>query len=440
MQASVASSVVAAPGPLFATVTFVGEDNRKGSTFRVPISASTTVRRLAKDAMQRLVLSRRSLDGCSKTPAIVVTEVFVGGTGAQPKAEVFAQDCVMQVVLVKDEIVYMRVKGISMSVALPRRSSPPAESRQSCESPAAGGVIAARSDHGAPLTASTAAPSLLEEAVPLRDGAMLPTTLSCPAPGTAALVSAAARSLEERAAVQKSRSDDANAAVSPIGAEPPAPNAESRRLRRGWGPGAYELFPENYVSSPGKRPRAIKPRKKTTTVPADKLRRTEPSTTAAAGTRGREEVVSLDRQTLQDKRLGWGPEASKHFPDNYVSSPQKLARHQRAQRQCASTSARNTLPALPAALTKPAPKEPVSRVLQYPTAEGKEGRTTVGHAVEDAIVVDEASPTVELPKGWGKESIKFFDPNTYCDDPAKARLLPNMDYSRSRRERHLTSL
>lgn len=435
MQASAASPVTVSTEPLFATVTFIGEDNTQGGTFRVPISASTTVRRLAKDAMQRLVLSRRNLDACSNTPAIVVTEVYVGGTGAQPKAEVFAQDCVTQVVLVKEEVIYMRLKGMSTFAAPSRLASPPPPPQQTNGSSATRAAAAACSDYAAQPTAAATASSLLKESATSTNEAESAIEAKRSAPQTSASPPAAAKSAATHATIQKAIGDGAATAAAPAPAELLAPK---RRL--GWGPEAYELFPENYMSTPGKRPRTVRSEKKTTSAQAAKCSKAESNTAAVASTKAGWGEESSDKQALAHKHLGWGPEASKLFADNYVSSPEKLARLQRSQRRVMKASVESAAAAGAAALTKPALKAPVSRTLQYPTADTEEVRTTVGHAVDDAIVVDEASPTVELPKGWGRESLKFFDPNTYCDDPAKARLLPNMDYSRSRRHRRPATL
>ncbi|KAG5473329.1 hypothetical protein CUR178_03249 [Leishmania enriettii] len=427
MQSTMTSSAAVSTEPLFATVTFVGEDNVQGNTFRVPISPATTVRRLAKDAMQRLVMSRRNLGGCSEAPAIVVTEVYVGGTGAQPKAEVFAQDCVTQVVVVKEEVVFMRFKAMSTSATLSRLDSPPPPPQQASGPSATSCTTAACSDRAAPPTASAAAQVALKETTPSKDGTEPAVEVKCSAPPAAA---AEAKPTAKHATTQKLKCDGAATAAAPAETEPLAPN---RRL--GWGPEAYGLFPENYTSTPGKRPRTVRSGKTVAAAQAEKRSRTDLCTAAVprANVKGVEEPSG--KRTLADRRPGWGPEASKHFPDNYVSSPEKLARLQRVQRQCVNASAKSTVATLVAAATRPALKTSVSRTLQYPTAETEEGRTTVGHAVDDPIVVGEMSPRTELPKGWGRESLKFFDPNTYCDDPAKARLLPNMDYSRSRRHR-----
>ncbi|GET90945.1 hypothetical protein, conserved [Leishmania tarentolae] len=439
MQTSAALPATVFTEPLFATVMFIGEDSTQGNTLRVPISTSTTVRRLAKDAMQRLVLSRRNVEGCINTPALVVTEVYVGGTGAQPKAEVFAQDCVTQVVLVKEEVIYMRLRGMSMLSAPSQHASLPPPPQQTNGFSATCGAIAACSDHDAQPTVSAASPSL-KESSKWKNEAESATEVKCSSPKTSAPLQEEAKAAATHAMSQKRPRTGAAVAAASTMSEPLVTKAdEAPRRRLGWGPEAYELFPDNYMSTPGKRPRTVRSEKKPTAQTA-KCFKTESSSATVASTKAGCVEESSDKQAPADKHLGWGPEASKLFADNYVSSPEKLARLQRSKRRATHASMERAAPARAAAPTKSAPKAPVCRALQYPTVDTEEGRTTVGHVVDDAIVVDETSPTVELPKGWGRESLKFFDPNTYCDDPAKARLLPNMDYSRSRRHRRPATL
>ncbi|ORC90892.1 uncharacterized protein TM35_000073160, partial [Trypanosoma theileri] len=93
--------------PQFATVSLLISEDVAG-TFRVPITEETTVRRLAKDAMQRLLTRRSDGQYTFTRENISVTEVFVN-CGSH-KAEVFAQDLVTHVVRVKEEVVHMRLR------------------------------------------------------------------------------------------------------------------------------------------------------------------------------------------------------------------------------------------------------------------------------------------------------------------------------------------
>ena len=453
-QQSVATLPLLVSEPQFATVTFVGEDEVAGTTFRVPLNGATTVSRLAKDAMRRLVLSRSTEERHRQFSAIAVTEVYVGGGETQPKAEVFAQDIVTQVVLVKEERIYMKLRS-GPSSAMPSRlptppPPPPPPQRQEEEEEA---TQQTTSTH-ATATATTAV------AMAERPSSVVVRVAKEKAhndEGTKRLVApTAAPPLTGRAAAAPQSGDEDDEVLSK-----PQP-AAAHPKRPGWGPEAYDHFADNYVSTPGKRPRKST-RKGTAALatPADsgetKKTKTEfsakpnsknsGSSTTTTTTSDEKEKAAL--QTREAERgLRWGPEASKNFPENYVSSPEKLARLARQQRRLArketAQTAAGVAPSSPLPPQQPAQKALVSRELVYPADQLDTGRTTVGHPVEREVVTVEedsaplptaAAAAVELPKGWGVESLRFFDPNTYCDDPTKARLMPNMDLSRSVRQR-----
>ncbi|KPI84838.1 hypothetical protein ABL78_6095 [Leptomonas seymouri] len=433
--------------PQFATVTFVGEDNLPGSTFRVPLNSSTTVSRLAKDAMKRLVLSRPSEGRHLQLPAIVVTEVYVGGTDTQPKAEVFAQDIVHQVVLVREEIIYMKLRAGPSSAMSSRLPTPPPlpEATQRCS--LADAAVDATASTGAPRIAaaqpkgSVRADNEVDEAPAVSrpsltaawPGGTNTTTQPPPAKplGTAALVAqltSASATEEKREVVQPA------AALATAAAHPKRP---------GWGPEAYERFADNYVSTPGKRPRKT-PRNRAAAATAAADSRDTKKMKAESKIRPAEKKATAAGSERETERgLRWGPEASKSFPDNYVSSPEKLARLARQQQRRVANKETIQSAAAPPPIV-PEAKARVSRELVYPSDQPESGRTTVGHPVEgEVITVEEdsasAAPAVELPKGWGTDSLRYFDPNTYCDDPKKARLVPNMDLSRSVRQRRPAS-
>lgn len=409
--------------PLFATVTFVSEDDVLGNTFRVPINGTASVRRLAKDAMQRLVLSRRNVTASSHAPAIVVTEVYVGGTGGQPKAEVFAQDCVTQVILVREEVVYMRLKAVNTSTEPSRLTSPAPQLPAPAPQPPVASTLPAAPADGA------AAPA--EAAVVHAASALPPTASAMPPPPPPAA--------ELKPTTMVSASD--LAVPVPVPTAPATAAAEPRPCRPGRGSAPHTFFAANYTSSPGKRPRAAAAAADKKKAPAAKRHKEEAAASAKAPAASAKAPTALEMQAKQapnklgeveGSRFGWGPEAARNFADNYVSSPGKRVAARRRAAPRPTTAA-------PAAPPKPTPKAPVSRTLQYPSPDVEEGRTTVGHAVQHAIVVEETSPTAELPRGWGKDSLRFFDPNTYCDDPTKARLRPDMDLSHLRRQRRPTT-
>ncbi|ORC90891.1 uncharacterized protein TM35_000073150, partial [Trypanosoma theileri] len=112
--------------------------------------------------------------------------------------------------------------------------------------------------------------------------------------------------------------------------------------RLGWGPEAEKYFPDNYVASPNKLMSRAQPKKTTTTSAT-----TTTTTTTAANkkkTTSSSKVAEEDAEIQPPqknelpaeevvvpavegpRRLGWGPEAEKYFPDNYVASPDRIPR------------------------------------------------------------------------------------------------------------------
>ncbi|CAD2217924.1 hypothetical protein ADEAN_000541000 [Angomonas deanei] len=128
----------------------------------------------------------------------------------------------------------------------------------------------------------------------------------------------------------------------------------------------------------------------------------------------------------EKSRLKWGPSAHLLFPENYESSPGKRAKRTRTRSEKPKDASgdENTKRKIPA------PK--VSRQIEFNEVDdASEGeRPTVAHEVK----LDEspAEPEVKLPKGWGRDALKYFDPETYCDDPRKAKIPPGMTF-KSRR-------
>lgn len=357
---------------LFATVCLIpeGGDASRGGTIRVPVTAETTVRQLAKESMHRLLLSRRS-NGVKIRP-VAVTEVRVGGI-TEEHAEIFSVDFVTQVVLLKEETVYMKLKLAEASTA---------------------GTAAAAVDHLA-VNKETALPN----AVPPTAVAVPGATLNAPMPPVTQVNVPAVAQLE-------------SSSFTPTAAVPAAPEAGARgnrgttkRPRRAdetWtrhpdcGPEAVTHFNPNYTSS--------------SEVIARRLRAKTAEEKRAPAT------VDIDAKSPQRPTVmpsGWGPEAYKSFAANYVSSPDRLARQLRKQRRLEAAEAKKAAPAA----SPPARAEGTSRQLGLET-DSPTQRDTVGHCVSPIVVEDE----VPLPKGWGSEASKYFDPETYCDDPSKARL------------------
>lgn len=537
---SVAASSTVLEAPQFATVTFISEDGTKGSTLRVPISCQTTVRQLAKDAMQRLVLSRRSA-GQRPSPAIMVTEVFVGGDGGQPMAELFTQDHVTEVVRVREEIVFMRLRAAPDGAGRPTRKHA-AHTGQTVGG--AEGASASAVDPSRGSSPQPPPPSALQHA-PAETLAALPQALQRARSATSVVEvpsesddEPSARKTEKHVATVKRTRDVPPPCTPerPVGSPdgkrqrqeeppevPPGEDTISRlrereQARLGWGPEAHRHFAPNYVSSPEKLMRrrftkksaappaastkAVAAAKATgPTAPADgeggvvptveagpeqRPPLTKESTSRAGSrlppTRASSTAASepTSRAPSSSVALGWGPEAYKSFPDNYVASPDRLARAIRIQRklegqaqaQGKAASAKQEQAegkppkqaAPPASVAAPVTKPVagvVARALQYEdeprvtattttTREvGRGGRGTVGHQVtprntstetggvqrsrQQTKKEEDKEAEKTLPKGWGAEASKFFDPETYCDDPRKAKL---SSFGASRLRRH----
>ncbi|KAG5472403.1 hypothetical protein LSCM1_03802 [Leishmania martiniquensis] len=313
--------------PSFATVTLIpapgfhleGAAESSGSplaavaprTLRVPITASMTVRELAKGAMMRYMLSLRRtargkngvvrqlcrtgivvtdvyllLSGDAERPTVAAAEEAGGGgkTGTPPthKVELLSDDCVVQVVQVMRETVHMCFRAANAaakkSVTSPKQAASTAEAHSTGEDWAtkAEALTAARAEDASDslnIDATTAAvavggSSFKGPRVPGRDVAMIN-----------ALASPCASSTVSDAAPERSNS-------TPIGAR---------------------QHSETMVHS---------------------VRSTEDSG-CDEGEKEKEEQenIALSIAALREReaqRIRWGPEAHKHFADNYVSSPEKI--------------------------------------------------------------------------------------------------------------------
>ncbi|CCW61518.1 unnamed protein product [Phytomonas sp. EM1] len=292
--------------PQFATVTFVGEgDGIHAGTFRVPISHETTIRQLAKDSVQRFVLSRR---GSKQTSPIRVTEVRVGGC-TPSCAELFSKDMVTQVVLVKEEVIFMKLQ---FAAALPAKPEPEVASVPKSLPPAL------------PLPLEEGKLNDCSRATKLPEPSGLAAThfetdkvYSESTQGTQnSLVHVAPSfSSKRRARIEEETSQDVLEAVRSI--------QKLERARLGWGPEASKHFPDNYVSSPQKLMRRRKASAPKTSAKRQDHPESKSDKAAALGIKA--SVGSLPP--------GWGPEAHKCFPSNYVSSPDRLVREIRSKKR-----------------------------------------------------------------------------------------------------------
>lgn len=90
-------------------------EKRPLATFRVPVYSQTTIKQLAKEALQRLVYTRRQRsDSCAAgaftagLSHLKVVGVHVSG-GSHPPAEVFSHDLVNQVVMLGEERIHFKL-------------------------------------------------------------------------------------------------------------------------------------------------------------------------------------------------------------------------------------------------------------------------------------------------------------------------------------------
>lgn len=333
-------------GPLFATVSLCGaRADDVIATLRVPIAPDTTIRQLAKGAMQRLAVSRRG-GATASLPKMMVTGVFVGG-GAQPKAEVFSHDLVSHVVLLREEIVYLRLHCSSDNgegeVTLLKRDlhNDVHESEKGTEHQR----VVAPSNRLTPVKSS--APSVSPKKTELSVKAV-ETTAPKPAvnssrkressPEEEEIVKTPRRPLTRRAA-KRQRGE-----LTPEELEQTAKQASkhilstSSKTHLGWGPKAFEHFPENYVSSPEKLMR----RRRTKNNGKQKVEETISLTSASGCTENDKGSKVADKTAIEvrdressppAKRPGWGPEAYKNFAANFVNSPDRYAKELRMKKK-----------------------------------------------------------------------------------------------------------
>lgn len=439
--------------PLFATVTFVSDqDGSLGCTLRVPIGPESSIRRLAKDAMQRLLASRRASGSAKDFPPIAVSQVRVGGLEPH-HAEIFSGDLVTHVVRVMEEVVFMRLRFVSPSVhataAAPsadhRAAAPsvePSAATTRATSPAVQAPpvqlvpVAAPPIEAAPPAVQVAAPAALPPPVRLAEKAVSTAAAAAPvrtAPSQLPKAKVAAkRSREELAPKAKPAMPKVEVDVE-VALEAPR--------RAGWGPEASKFFAANYCSSPDRVARQLRDE-----ANRNKKEQEQPEKKNPQKDKEVQRKKDLGEKKVQRKELkkeeeaakhrpGWGPDAHKSFAPNYVSDPNALVREirlrKREEERLHKAGGAPAAEAAPEPVPAPTSARPmrIARQLEFEEEEGR--RSTVGHQVDSAPVdVDKESSETEepapksaakLPKGWGTEAMKYFDPATYCDDPSKAK-------------------
>eukprot|EP00796_Vickermania_ingenoplastis_P005416 gene5416-3902_t len=340
------------------------------ATFRVPVSETSTVFDLAKSAMRRLFRSRRVRSDLSRS-MMAVTGVCVGG-GAQPKAEIFSSDLVSHVVVLREELIYMKLPFDTDAIAADpapilvetrRALSPCPASHHSSSSepgcdlpppappqPAPNSVAASPQVQPDSVASKSPPESENRSTKALQDGGQS---------ARRRLTRSAAKRLAEQEQQSNTPTDEAIAELR---------SREQGRL--GWGPQAHLSFPANYVSSPEKLLRRRPRRKPQQQVKAQAQPPAEP-------------VPPPSPPPPAENHPGWGPEAYKHFADNFVNSPDRLVRERMKRRRLEEEQSRAAA-AAPTVISD----DDVARRLSFDGAEDEEPtrRGTVGHRVQARLV------------------------------------------------------
>lgn len=349
-----------AAAPLRATVILIRDDtNEPKQTMRVPITEQTTVLQLAKEALLRYQQQQQ----IPNSKQIGVTKVFV----EHDNAELFIRDTVTSVVTIATEKVCLLLRE--------KTASAPVASKQAATATAA--------------VAPPQAPSTVPVPLP-------PPTPSSP-PSAKHMASVATSPPSAFKHVSKSQPMPAQVAV----ASPPnAVHSSSSSSRR----------------TPVTLPRAIESREDSPPLSRRRIETKEGGTPEAARVEDVDRMSPTTRRAFlkQKQQDGWGVDAHKSFASNYVSDPEKLAREIRKQNR----SAKQQL-----GFSKDCAMDcDQSQPSQKPSS----AATTSHHetAVREVPAARAlfAEPIAPAKPGWGPMATKFFDPNTYMDDPSKAKL------------------
>lgn len=379
--------------PNFATVVLANEVGLRLATLRVPLSANTSVRQLAKDTMSRYLRAHRDLlkkisfardphRRPSASSGLGVIHVRAG-VSEDASADIFAEDLVSQVVLLREESVFMCLRtGSMLEVEVSDHSS--------CTT----ATLSTQPLHSnAPSDDDTQPPAvnLLEQeqegTSPLGEVPQTPATHvmpRCTVPSQQiaestplTVVKGGCHRLCSTSASGSSDSTCEDSSVRILQYEEVLRDAEQLRMRQrlGWGPEAYKNFAPNYVSSPQKLMRL-----RTKRQPVKRAKRADPG--------GR--IVGSPSPLKM-------PATVAKMPVLITASPQQ---HLFASLKCSPKKA------TPAPPSPPIPSKVVRQL------------------VFDSDLVNAAPEAVGLPSGWGPDACKSFDPETYCDDPLKAIISP----------------
>lgn len=363
--------------PSFATVTlvFAGDDTLlkaaaisvdvssavESKTMRVPVTAHTTIRELAKGAMTRYMLSlRRTAKGTDFVArqlcrtGIVVTDVHllsshkrnntpvVGVVDAAPRQspsriELFAEDCVVQVVQVREEVVYMRFQSAAehsiAKKALPLRAAAATETAVQKTAEKEGDKNGVGEDSASVATPFSPSHSAVAPLVAnAGKWSVMPaehhgvTTGSATDDEVVSVCGAAEELSEGDISVSEplpriTATAPATASHALMGSKTATAKAKEAGRLASVRP---DLSRHVLLSS--------LPEEEREEHDGDKREESSSDTGSSSSDRGSDDAEELQNiarsiATLRQdetRRMPWGPDAYKHFASNYVNSPQKI--------------------------------------------------------------------------------------------------------------------
>ncbi|KPI86160.1 hypothetical protein ABL78_4782 [Leptomonas seymouri] len=348
-------STTAVVVPTFATITLTFSESGKpaelgpaslggsgaieSKTMRVPITPQTTIRELAKGAMARYIFSLRRSAKSSDLVArqlcrtgIVVTDVHLlsvtgttqlenvpdgslttqGNASRLPpcRIELFSDDCVMQVVQVRNEVVYMRFRAAT-------ESSRKIKSAQLEAATAANSSKRARKDttegDSIRMGSSQLAHSEVQQVPSARNGTVMAAENSVASP----LTTDDDDVCVNRAAEEASKGE--------ISMSMPLPLLGPAAAALNDGANAFETTHQALT-----RPNARRSPTSPSRTSSEEDDGDDDGTSASSESDDSEEEqqnIARSIATLRQdetRRMPWGPDAYKHFATNYVNSPQKI--------------------------------------------------------------------------------------------------------------------
>ncbi|CCD14631.1 unnamed protein product [Trypanosoma congolense IL3000] len=431
----------------FATVT-VFQDNAEDVTLRVPLEKDITVRQLAKKVIGRLRI--RSGVNNQLPDKFHVVGIFVKSESG--RAEIFSCDMVTQVVKVNEEVIFMQLQA--KDEGKDGNVDPERHIASSTEE-----IYSAGGTHRGEQQRAKVCDRLNDESYSGYSDKRATTRRSGAAPvvkgkrNAESVCSGSDDAVERRNCRMRSEKSSKVVAKKPSGALEAEKNLSSRKDTNTRGGKATRSIREEVTKK--QVVRGSDGKKLPGTGSASKETREE----RARRRRGDDVATIPEMKTY----LYWGPEASKNFAPNFTNSPDKIGRILRKAKQSTradkevdeagnrrSGTVQTTVLSndmeeprtFPAAVNGSRAKAnaddtqgkcadnpidverqllfDVDEVPQTPLNQCIRSST---EATGDRDAEHRAHPRKEC-ESWGKVAYDYFDPETYCDNPAKAKLSP----------------